>query len=104
MYKCVFLALRHFWLFRSRVFSRALGSVARREPTLTPYASLRPDRGPRHVLWRFNVTSPGVTPVDEKGHEGNTAVVTAYYIYIGGNMANETARQEGFLLTNFHPR
>ena len=36
MYKCVFLALRHFLLFRPRVFYRALGSVARREPAGTP--------------------------------------------------------------------
>ena len=51
MYKCVFLALRHFFLFWPRVFSRALGSVARREPARTPRASLGPGRGPRHVLW-----------------------------------------------------
>ena len=42
---------------------------------------------------------PGVTQVDQKGHEGNTAVVTAYHIYVGGNMVKETARQEDFLLT-----
>ena len=42
---------------------------------------------------------PGVTQVDQKGHEGNTAVVTAYHIYVGGNMVKETARQEEFLLT-----
>ena len=42
---------------------------------------------------------PGVTQVDEKGHEGNTAVVTAFNIYVGGNMVKETARQEEFLLT-----
>ena len=31
---------------------------------------------------------PGVTQVDEKGHEGNTAVVTAYYVlnFVGRNM------------------
>ena len=29
---------------------------------------------------------PGVTQLDEKGHEGNTAAVTAYIIYVGGNM------------------
>ena len=33
MYKCFLLSLRHFFLFRPHVFSRALGSVARREPT-----------------------------------------------------------------------
>ena len=38
---------------------------------------------------------PGVAQVDEKGHEGNTAVVTAY---VGENMVKETAGQE-FLLT-----
>ena len=37
---CVFLALRHFFLFRPRFFPRALGSVARREPARTPHASL----------------------------------------------------------------
>ena len=34
-YKCVLLAHRHFFLFRPRVFSRALGSVACREPAGT---------------------------------------------------------------------
>ena len=57
MYKCVFLALRHFCLFRSRVISRVLGSVARREPAQTPYASLGPGWGPWHVLWGFKVAS-----------------------------------------------
>ena len=33
---------RHFFLFRPRVFPRALGSVAHREPSRTPYASLGP--------------------------------------------------------------
>ena len=48
----------------------------------------------------FEAKSRGVTQVDEKGHEGNTAaLVTAYNIYFGGNMVNETARQEEFLLT-----
>ena len=41
----VFLALRHF-LFRLRVFPRALGSVARREPARTPCTSLGRGRGP----------------------------------------------------------
>ena len=41
----------------------------------------------------------GVTQVDEKGHEGSTAVVAAYNIYVGENMFKERARQE-FLLTN----
>ena len=45
---------------------------------------------------------PAVTQVDEKGHEGSTAVVTAYTsnIEVGENMVKETARQE-FLLTTF---
>ena len=47
-----------FFLFRPRVFSRALGSVATREPARTPRASLGPGRGPRHVLWGFKVASP----------------------------------------------
>ena len=41
---------------------------------------------------------PGGAQVDQKGHEGNTAVGTAYNIYVRGNMVKETARQE-FLLT-----
>ena len=36
MYKCVFLVLRIFFLFRPRVFSRAPGSGARREPARAP--------------------------------------------------------------------
>ena len=59
MYKCVFLPHRHFFLFRPRVFSRVLGSVARREPVRTPRASLGPGRGPQHVLWGLEVASPG---------------------------------------------
>ena len=51
IYMCVFLALRHLFLFRPRVFPRALGSVARREPVRTPHASLGPSQGPWHVLW-----------------------------------------------------
>ena len=55
IYKCVFLARRHFFLFRPRVFPRSLGSVACREPARTPHASLGPGRGPWHVLWEFKV-------------------------------------------------
>ena len=55
---CVFLALRHFFLFRPWVFPTALGSVARREPARTPHASLGPDRSSWHVLWGFKVASP----------------------------------------------
>ena len=58
MYKCVFYNLRHFFLFRPRVFPRVLGSVARREPARIPHASLGPDRGPWHALWGFKVVSP----------------------------------------------
>ena len=58
IYKCVFLALQHFFLFRPRVLPRALGSVERREPARTPHASLGPGRGPWHVLWGFEVESP----------------------------------------------
>ena len=58
MYRCAFWARRHFFLFRPRVFSRALGSVASREPAKTPRASLRPRRRPWHVLWGFKVASP----------------------------------------------
>ena len=53
--KCGNLALRYFFLFRLRVFPRALGSVARREPARTPRARLGPGRGPWHVLWGFKV-------------------------------------------------
>ena len=56
--KRVFLALRHFFLFRPRVFPRAMGSVACREPARTPHASLGPGRSPWHVLWGFEVASP----------------------------------------------
>ena len=38
--------------------SRALGSVARREPVRTPRASLGPGRGSWRVLWGFKVASP----------------------------------------------
>ena len=41
---------------------------------------------------------PGVTQVDEKGHEGNTAVVTAYLGW--RKHGKKTALQE-FLLTTF---
>ena len=53
-----FFTLRRFFLFRSRVFPRALGSVAHREPARTPYASLDPGRGPWHVLWGFKEARP----------------------------------------------
>ena len=54
----VFLPLWHIFLFRPRVFPRALGSVARWEPVRTPYASLGSGRGLWHVLWGFKVASP----------------------------------------------
>ena len=47
-----------YFLFRPRVFPRALGSVTRREPARTPHASVGPGRGPWHVLWGFKVASP----------------------------------------------
>ena len=53
-----FFTLRHFFLFRPRVFPRALGSVAHREPARTQYASLGPGRGPWHVLWELKVARP----------------------------------------------
>ena len=59
MYKCVFLALRHFFLFRPRVFSRALGSVARREPAGTPRRKCGP--WPRSVARALGVRS-GMSP------------------------------------------
>ena len=40
---------------------------------------------------------PGVTQVDEKGHEGNSS--SHSFFYVGGNMVKETAGQEEFLLT-----
>ena len=52
-----FFTLRRFFLFRSRVFPRALGSVAHREPARTPYASLGPG-GPSHALWGLKVARP----------------------------------------------
>ena len=51
---------------------------------------------PSGCVWR---TIPGVTQVDEKKHEGNTAVVTTFNIYVRGNMVKESARQDKFLLT-----
>ena len=55
---CVYLALRHFFLHRPRVFPRALGSMAHREPARTPHPSLGPGRGPWHVLWGLKVARP----------------------------------------------
>ena len=50
IYVCVFFTLRHFFLFRPRVFPRALRSVAHGEPARTSCASFGPRRGPCHVL------------------------------------------------------
>ena len=50
-----FFAHRRFFLFRPRVFSRALGSGARREPARTPRRRCSPGRGPWYVLWGFKV-------------------------------------------------
>ena len=58
MYKCVFLTLRHLFLFRPRVFPRAFGPVARREPARTTHESLGPGRSSWQVLWGFKVASP----------------------------------------------
>ena len=52
-----FLADRHFFLFRLRVFPRALGFGARRSPPEHEGASVAPGRAPRHVLWGFKVAS-----------------------------------------------
>ena len=57
-YTCVFFTHRHFFLFRPRVFPRALGSLARREPARTPYASLGPDRSAWLVPWGLKVAHP----------------------------------------------
>ena len=51
-------------------------------------------QGSPSCVWR---EIPGVTQVDEKGLEGNTAVESEL-MYVGGNMVKETAGQE-FLLT-----
>ena len=69
MYQCVFFAHRHFFLFRPRAFSRALGSVARREPARTPRARLGLGKGPQHVLWGFKLASPL-----EEGFRARTAI------------------------------
>ena len=45
-----------------------------------------------------DVKSGGVTQA-EKGYEGSTPVVTAYNVYVGGNIVKQTA-QEDFLLTS----
>ena len=50
-----FLAHRHFFLFRPRVFSHALGCVARREPALTPRRKFGP--WPRSVARALEVQS-----------------------------------------------
>ena len=50
-----FLALQRLFLFRPRVVSRALGSVARREPARTPRASFEP--WPRSVVRALGVES-----------------------------------------------
>ena len=54
-YKCVFSALRHFFLFRPRVFSRALGSGARSEPARAPRRKCGP--WPRSVAHTLGVRS-----------------------------------------------
>ena len=54
----MFFTLRHFLLFRPRIFPRALGSVAHRKPARTPYANLGPGRGPWHALWGLKVARP----------------------------------------------
>ena len=58
IYINVFRHASAFFLFRPRVFPRALGSMAHREPARTPYASLGPGRGPWHVLWGLKVARP----------------------------------------------
>ena len=52
-----FFAHRRFFILRPRVFSRALGSGACREPARTPRRRCGPGRGPWHVLWGFKVAS-----------------------------------------------
>ena len=54
----VFSPFRHIFLFRPRVFLRALDLVAHREPTRTSYPSLCPGRGPLHVLRGLKVAPP----------------------------------------------
>ena len=50
IYESHFLVLRNSFLFRPRVFPRALGSVAHREPDRTPNVTLSAGRCPWHVL------------------------------------------------------
>ena len=48
-----------YFLFRPRVFPRALGSVAHREPARPdPARKLGPGRGPWHVLWGLREVRP----------------------------------------------
>ena len=56
-------------------------------------------RVPLQDVWR---EIPEVTQVEEKGHEGSTAVVTAYNIHVGENIFKETARREFLLTTTIH--
>ena len=59
IHKSVFFSLiDNCFLFRPRVFLRALGSVAHREPARTPHASLGPGRVPWHVLWGLKEARP----------------------------------------------
>ena len=58
MYKSVFLAHRHVLVFRPRVFSRTLGSVARWEHAGTPRLKCGPGRRTWHALWGFKVARP----------------------------------------------
>ena len=59
IYKCVFFTLRHFFLFRPRVFPRALGSVAHREPPGTNTQVWAPAevRGTCSGGWKWHVRS-----------------------------------------------
>ena len=55
MYETHFLHIGHLFMFRPRVFSRALGVGARRGPACTLGASL----GAGQALWAFKVARSG---------------------------------------------
>ena len=71
IYINVFLALRHFFLFRLRVVFRALGSVARRDPAQTPCATFDPDRGPWLTEVRGTSSGGSKSHVPSGKHAGN---------------------------------
>ena len=63
-----FLHIGVFFLFRPRVFSRALGSGHARSPPEHHSASVGPGRAPWYVLWGFEVASNHGEAFRPRGH------------------------------------